>query len=173
MISVTQALTITGAIETEWFTPESALRGQIVHELTETFDCGELVFVPPGLEGYLQAYAEFVSVVQPVYHFSELEVVRASWRLGGRIDRVCELFGEPGILDFKTGAAASWHGQQLAAYNALYPTGSRWCLYLSANGKWKLKTYDDPMDHHKFMGALAKALDRVDALGDYWIPRAA
>lgn len=170
LISVTQVLGLAGRIDDQWFTPESALRGQIVHDLTEVFDRGEPLVIPAGLEGYMDAYAEFVAVVRPVYAASELKVWNALLGLGGRIDRVCSsLFGQPGVLDFKTGDPMPWHGQQLAAYNVLRPTGARWACYLSKNGRYRLRAYNDPVDHQRFMFDLARTRGTVTADGDYWI----
>lgn len=169
LISVTQVLTLAGRIDQTWFTPESAWRGQMVHDLTEQFDRGEDFVVPVGLEGYMDAYAEFVAVCRPVYHASELKVTNDLLGLGGRIDRVCTIWGDLGILDFKTGAQSSWHGHQLAAYNALRPTGCRWACYLNRAGGYRLVQYDDPMDHRRFMFDLARTRGTVTPNGDYWI----
>jgi hypothetical protein len=170
LISVTQVLTLAERIDCTWFTPESALRGQTVHAMTEAFDRGESFDIPDDLIGYMDAYAEFVAVAQPVYEATEVRVTNELLGVGGRIDRVvASLFGSPGILDFKTGPPAPWHGQQLAAYNAMCPRGVRWGCYLQRNGRYKLKTYDDPQDHRRFMFDLAKVRGTVQPDGDHWI----
>lgn len=172
LISVTQVLSLAGRIESKWFTPESARRGQIVHDLTEVFDRGDPLDVPYDLMGYIEAYANFVATVRPVYSASEVRVVNTTLGVAGRIDRVCsDLWGSPGIVDFKTGAPMPWHGGQLAFYNFLRPTGARWGCYLQANGRFKLKQYDDSLDHAQNMHDLAKARGTVYANGDYWINR--
>jgi hypothetical protein len=173
LISVTQVLTVAGRINTTWFTPEAAERGRIVHDLTEAFDSGGPLHCPPELLGYLDAYAAFLSGVRPVYSASEVKVASEALGFAGRIDRVCaDLFGQPGLLDFKTGDQYPWHGQQLAAYNALRPTGARWGCYLGSNGRFRLRQYDDPIDHRRFMFDLASARGMVTPDGDYWKPRA-
>jgi len=169
VISVTQVLSLAGRIDTQWFTEESRERGSLVHRLTESFDRREDVLVPPAVMGYMEAYQMFLSVVRPIYSASELAVTSDDDALGGCIDRVClSLFGEPGILDFKTGPPAPWHALQLAAYNALRPTGARWACYLQPNGRYKLKQYDDPMDHRKFVYDLEKVAGTVTPDGDVW-----
>lgn len=169
LISVTQVLQLAGRIDLTWFTEESRVRGQTVHDLTEKFDRGEALVIPPGLEGYMDAYAEFVATVRPIYLASEVAVTSELIGLGGRIDRVCRIWDQPGLLDFKTGAQSAWHGHQLAAYNALLPTGSRWACYLGKTGGYRLVQYDDPMDHRRFMFDLAKTWGTVTPDGDYWI----
>lgn len=172
LISVTQALTVAGQIDATWFTAESAWRGQEVHRLTEVFDRGEPLVIPAGLGGYVDAYAAFLQVVRPVYRASEVAVTSDRLKVGGRIDRVCrDLLGRPGLLDFKTSPPYPWHGQQLALYNRLKPTGARWGCYLRADGTYRLKRYDDPHDDRLAMAAVAHALGTVYADGDFWIAR--
>lgn len=167
LISVTQVLTLAGRIDATWFTEESRWRGQMVHTLTEAFDRGDPLQVPVGLEGYLDAYASMVAIVRPVYVDTECEV--QDGRCGGRIDRVCaSIFGEPGMIDFKTGPPSSWHGLQLAAYNAMRPTGARYGCYLQANGKYKLIPYEDSMDHRKFQYDLSRVRPRVIEVDGSW-----
>ena len=169
LISVTQVLGICGRIDDRWFTPESAWRGSRVHALTEDYDAGRPLKIEPGLEGYLEAYVRFLSTVRPVYAKSEVAVTSQYLRVGGRIDRVCaDFFGAAGLLDFKSGDPQPWHGQQLAAYNALHPTGARWGCYLRADGKYKVIQYADPADHRRFMRDLADAKQAVIANGNYW-----
>lgn len=168
MISVTQVLSLAKRIEDRWFTPEAAARGSAVHRLTEYLDAGVLTVFPAELDGYLSAYAAFIKTMRPTYLATEVKVTNDLLGLGGRIDRIAVLFGEPGILDIKTSVPAPWHGQQLAAYNVLRPTGSRWGLYLKANGTYKLKDYTDPIDHRRFMADLAATRGTVTAHGDYW-----
>jgi hypothetical protein len=170
LISVTQVLGVAGKIEDRWFTPESAERGSCVHAMTERFDQGLPLTMPDEWAGYLDAYATFLAIVRPVYAGSEVSVVSNELGLAGRIDRVCSsIFGAPGLLDFKTGEPQPWHGQQLSFYNLLKPTGARWACYLRADGKYRLRQYDDPADHRQNMFDLAHARGTVTIDGDYWV----
>lgn len=176
LISVTQVLTLAGRIDPTWFTEEACWRGSMVHHLTEQLDRGaEIDPIPPGLEGYMDAYWSFLQVCRPAYAHVELEVQDAALELGGRIDRIfASLFGvpEPGMLDIKTGPEQEWHGYQLAAYNRMEPTGARYGLYLKKNGRWRLKQYTDPMDDRRFMFDLAAQQGRVEPSGDFWVAAA-
>lgn len=169
LISVTQVLNLAGRIDTTWFTDESRWRGQVVHALTESFDRGDPLEIPSGLEGYIEAYASFKAVVRPVYIDTEVSVWSEELGFAGRIDRVCaSVFGEPGILDFKTGGASAWHGLQLAAYNALRPAGARWAVYLGKTGRYRLVPYTDPEDYRRFQYDLARVRGSVLPSGDFW-----
>ena len=171
LISVTQVLTLAGRINSEWFTEEAAAGGTAVHTLTEQYDRdGENVQCPAALAGYLNAYIAFLAQVRPVYVATEVTARNARLGLGGRIDRVCTaMFGSPGLIDFKTSEPYPWHGQQLAAYNVLHPTGARWGVYLGATGRFRVKQYDDPADHRRFMFDLATTRGTVTSDGDNWI----
>ena len=170
LISVTQILTLAGRIDDRWFTEESRDRGIAVHKLTEDMDRGGHFIIPPGLGGYADAYAKFLAVVRPTYAGSEVEATSDLYELGGRIDRVlADLWGFPGILDFKTGDPLPWHGQQLAGYNLILPSGPRWACYLRPNGSYALKQYDDPQDHREFVYDLARKRGTVLPDGDHWI----
>ena len=172
LISVTQVLELRGRIDKNWFTPESAARGSAVHELTEVFDMDTKLAgftCPEAYRGYLAAYAAFIKTMRPVYHATEVKVTNDLLGLGGRIDRIAEMFGQHGLLDLKTGQPSPWHGMQLAAYNVLRPTGCRWALYLRDNGTYRLKDYTDPIDHRRFMADLAATRGTVSPSGDYWI----
>jgi hypothetical protein len=169
VLSVTQILTLNGRIDKQWFTEESRERGTAVHAATEKFDRGETAVLPDEWRGYVAAYAKFLATVRPTYEASEVAATSVTMQFGGRMDRLCsDLFGHPAILDLKTGPPSPWHGQQLAGYNTLRPTGARYALYLKRDGKYRLMAYDDPMDHRKFMFDLAAAYGQVTAEGDYW-----
>lgn len=161
VISVTEVLTRAGRIDTTGFSPEAAERGTRIHALTEAFDYGESPDVPSALVGYLDAWWAFTATVRPVYAPDGIErrVVSDALRLGGRIDRVClDLFGGPALLDIKAGSPKPWHGEQLAFYNRLCPTGPRYAVYLMDDGRWKVQQYTDPLDDRRAMEDLAMVL---------------
>lgn len=171
VISVTQVLSLAGRIDSTWFTPESASRGEFVHRWTEAFDRGDsLQPLSVELMGYLEAYAAFKAVVKPEYCGSEVVVTSACHRVGGRVDRLCaDLLGEPAIMDIKTGPKYPWHASQLAAYNTIHPTGATYGLYLQPNGRYTLKRYSDPLAYRQFFEDLARAHRQVSPSTDRWL----
>ena len=171
-LSVTQVLTLAGRIESRWFSPEAAERGEMVHAFTEQVDKGGRTVLPSGMFGYGEAYLKFLYTVKPVWTHIEHEVHHDRWKLAGRIDRVASrLLGQPGILDIKTGGPMPWHAHQLAAYNAMHPSGVRWCLYLMPDGQYRLQHHEDARPYREFFLDVAKVQGTVTADGDYWVPK--
>ena len=176
-ISVTQVLGLAGRIDSTWFTPEAAERGSCVHRWTEQLDRGEDPQpLPDDWMGYAEAYVAFLHTVKPVWAPDGIEraVCRSDWGLAGRIDRVAlDVHGRPGIVDIKTGGKSPWHTHQLSAYNAMLPTGCRWTVHLSREGKYQLVRHDDVTAYRQFFYDLARVRGTVTAVGDFWIPAAA
>lgn len=191
LVSVTQVLKISGRIDPRLMQADAAARGTAVHTLTERFDRKDDVATRGELAGYVDAYAKFIGEVKPEFgdpdwiqrQFKlnwlseapgygliddqagavERRVRSAKYRAAGRIDRICrQIFGHPGIVDIKTGQPQKWHGEQLAGYNRLCPTGQRVGVYLQATGNYRVKVYTDASDDRKFMADLARVLAIVD-----------
>lgn len=172
-ISVTQVLTIAGAIDTQWFTPESAERGRLVHTITEEYDRGEPFHIPEHVEGYVYAYFSFINTCKPEYESIEEEVQCDVRNVAGRIDRICSrLFGRRAILDIKTGEPSAWHAKQLAGYNLirgeLIP---RYTLHLRKDGRYTIREHDSIIDYRAFEYDVALASGTVYANGNYWVRR--
>ena len=78
-------------------------RGTLVHAATEEMDRIGSVEVPDYLEGYLMAYARFISDYKPFWWMSEEIVYSENWNYAGRVDRFGTLkTGENILLDIKT-----------------------------------------------------------------------
>lgn len=189
MIGVTRILTTAGRIDARFFSPDAAERGTLLHALTEQFDAGTLRRVPDGLHGFMDAYAAFVGTVRPIYgspdwwHRSamladsptyghllddgnsvERYVQHARLGVRGRIDRLCvDILGYPAVLDLKFGAPLPWHAIQLAAYHRLCPAGARFAVYMTIDGRYKVRQYSDPRDDRRFMADLDTARRRLAA----------
>lgn len=170
---VTEILKAAGVIDATFLRDEAALRrGTIVHMCCELADKERVAqAVMPSFQmfgdmgayaGYLDAYKRFQHDHAPRYTHVEAGMLHATLRFGGRSDRICaDLCGQgPAILEIKTGHEAAWHGVQLAAYQMLFPTGSRWVVYLRPDGRYKLRRASDPADYGRFMQALADYRDR-------------
>lgn len=147
--SVTQALKIAGHIDTRFYSLEAAARGSAVHALCQYLDDGT-VPVPHGrivdliaergdeLQGYYEAYESFLFDTRVTYSGVEVLCAHPSGDYGGRPDRlVANLFGEQGVLELKTGDEEDWHAYQLALYQLMRPSGSRWAVYLGKNGRYR------------------------------------
>lgn len=174
-LSVTQILGLAGRIDRQWFTPEAAERGECVHYYCEQIDRGHDPHpLPADWQGYAEAYLSFLYTVKPVWAVDgiEREVYHPVWQIAGRIDRIAtDIFGHPGILDIKTGSKSPWHAHQLAAYNVMHPTGTRWALYLSVSGRYQLRRHTEVYAYREFLYDVARWRGTVTARGDYWVPR--
>lgn len=171
---VTTVLKAAGIIDTTFLRSAAALeRGTAVHAATQEADIlrswraeeptspDRFVFsrevsdtVPVG---YIKAYLAFLRDHAPRYTHVEAGLLHPTLAYGGRADRICaDLCGQgPAILEIKTGSPASWHGVQLAGYQLLFPTGSRWVVYLRDDGRYNLKRCTNAGDYGTFMQALA------------------
>ncbi len=117
--SVTGIITGAGLINTEWFNEAACWRGSVVHKCCE-LDCkGTLkeASVDPGATGYLMAWRAWRDRMGFVSEQIEERRLHADLGYCGTPDRIGRLAdGTRAVVDLKTGAAAKWHGIQLAAY---------------------------------------------------------
>lgn len=164
---VTSVLKEAGVIDATFLRNREALaRGSRVHSACEAIDlCRRAGLrtdativsdrLRPGEQGYADAYAAFVRDHAPKYSHVEVGLLHATLRFGGRPDRICAyLGGGPAILELKTGHPAPWHGVQLAAYQMLFPTGSRWVVYLRDDGRYAIRRMTGADDYQTFLSAL-------------------
>ncbi len=168
--SVTGILRAAGIIDTTFFTAPGRERGSQVHEALHYYDVGDLdeTSVPEHLKGYVAAYQKFLGVSGFKPLLIEMPVHSRKHGFAGRLDRFGLLNSNCVLIDIKTGKAPAWVSLQLAAYVLAlreieqYPAPiQRMALELTADGKFKLKSYDDPADTNRFLQALAVAKGKV------------
>lgn len=156
--SVTQVLRECGLIDGQWFTEEARLRGQYVAEATALIDDNDQLDeedLHPALLGYCKAWRGFKAESKCVILGSEEQVSNAIYRYAGTLDRRVMLNGIETIVDIKTGAAAPWHGLQLAGYAGCFGFPLRRAgVYLRENGEYGLVTYADETDLPTFLSAV-------------------
>ena len=172
IVSVTQALTLGGRIDARWFTPEARERGLRVHRHCELYDISlrdhvQVQQPEDDVSAEVEAYRAFVHDYRPRWTHIEQGFVHEFEVYGGRPDRVGLILrlGEKGTVEIKTGAEYDWHGLQLAGYQGLNPSGSRWVLYLGKNGKYKFIRCKRAADYADFRHALAGARAIVEGGG--------
>ena len=138
-----------GYIDSRFYPPEAAIRGQRVHALTAAYDLGSLErpeSLVDAYKGYLAAHVALVGQVKPTWLAVEEPFVHSRWLFGTRPDRVCQIHGLLGVLDEKSGGPEPWHGLQTAfqalavaeAYRVPEAALGRWTAYLEASGKYRL-----------------------------------
>lgn len=92
---------------------QAAARGTAVHEICEAMDYGLDPEIEPGLEGYAQAYSDFLRdyfpkwelIEQIVYYRVNGEVYTAPPLFCGTVDRYGTIDDKPAVLDIKTYAS--------------------------------------------------------------------
>src|SRR5262245_23208034 len=159
-IHVTEALALSGIVDTQWFTEESRARGTAVQLATRFLDEGDLdsSSVDPAILPRLRSYERFKAEVQPEILTIEEPVVNTTYRYCGTLDRRVRINRREGILDIK-GLPASSHGPQTAGYAGCFIGGerfARWGLYLQDDG-YRLIEFTGREDWSVFLASLTIA----------------
>lgn len=147
----------TGWIDDTWYQTEHSERGRIVHSLTADYDLGAIEnprSVESPFKGYLLAHVTAMGIMRPTILGVEEPVVHPRYRYGTRPDRKVIYNAAKAILEIKSGLKHKAHPIQTAlqaialeeefeleAHGIL-----RLCLYIKANGKFKLEPHDDRRD---------------------------
>lgn len=139
---------------------QAAARGTAVHEICEAMDYGLDPEIEPGLEGYAQAYSDFLRDYSPKWELIE-QIVSYETILGeapaycGTVDRYGTIDGNPAILDIKTYASLNTDSMisascQTALYRAAILSSvpiedlhkaeetRRYLLHLKKDGSYRL-----------------------------------
>ena len=161
LISVTQALTEAGLIDTRWFNDEAALRGSYVHQAILLHVEGDLADdqLDPVLQPYFAAYQRFLTESGFVVTACETRLYDDIVGYAGTVDLVGTLNGRSAVIDIKTGHCPSWVSLQLAGYARLlskqYPGIQRYALNLQADVTYRLHRFTDRHDEQVFLAAVA------------------
>lgn len=154
---ITGMLTRTGWVDRLWMTEESSERGRAIHKLTADYDLGALdpqTCVCGPYRPYLLAHVAAMRVLQLEILAVEEAIVHPRLRFGGRPDRAVRDAGEVGPFEIKSGEAARSHPIQTALQAILLEPvlmvpaefQKRQCLYLKANGRYKLEHHREASD---------------------------
>lgn len=141
-------------------------RGRAVHKATLLYDLGASLGAVeewrPEWEPYFEAYRAFRARVRSRWRWLEHPRVHRTLGYASIIDRVGEVEGHPALVEIKTGYPAAFHGPQLAGADLLL-TGRvrlglrrRLGVYLFRTGQFQVREYDEAVDYHRFMGAVAQ-----------------
>ena len=147
----------TGWVDPTFMTPEGRDRGTVVHGLTAAYDLGAIEdprSVTSAHKGYLLAHVEAMRILQLEILSVEEPTVHPVHLFGCRPDRAIDDRGRRGPLEVKSGAPEKGHPIQTALQAiALEPIllipaelQVRLCLYLRANGRFKLEQHRDRGD---------------------------
>ena len=147
LVRVTTALEEAGIIDSHWFTEESRLRGQYLHEAIALHHQDDLAAesLDPGLQPFWAGYVAFLTERGFMAAGGEHPVHDGIAGYAGRYD----LFGQfpalpdtaMDLVDVKTGRAATWVRLQTALYRRCLPEVTRcrrWALELPGDGRYRL-----------------------------------
>jgi len=138
-------------------------RGKAVHRACELHDNDDLdeSTVDPEIVGYLAAWRRFRRETHHEWENIEKRAYHPRYRYAGTADRTGKLFGNPALVDIKTGVPQPATGAQTAAYaNLHWPPGDaerkvhRYAVHLGASGMYHLIEYKDRTDFGVFLSAL-------------------
>jgi hypothetical protein len=160
--SPTRILREVGIIQGNRSAAEAAMeRGKDVHRLCEHADRGTLDWdlVEPDHGPYLKAWIKATVDLGVTWEAIEQPVYQATYGYAGTPDRVGVTHLGRAVYDIKTGVPQRWHALQLAAYQLALPFADgpyrRFGVYLSADGKYRIKEYADRSDDAVFLAALS------------------
>ena len=136
---------------------DAARRGKAVHEATEAIDYGLEPEEYPDIQGYVDAYYQFLFdhdvswvMVEHIVSFSRYEGEPPLYC--GTVDRYGVVDGQPAVVDIKTYASMSTEAQMTAScQTALYSDAivacgcraKRYILHLKKDGKYRLIDLDN------------------------------
>jgi hypothetical protein len=156
LLSVTTILKMAGLLNPQHYTEFARDRGALAHRALEWFDQGDLdeSTLDDRLVPYLDAWKLFKAEASFVVSAIELRLASAARGFAGTVDRIGKMSGRATVLDIKTGGPERWHALQVAAYaslvreadSAVTPRVQRACVYLAADGRYRLQLHDDRQD---------------------------
>jgi hypothetical protein len=138
---VTTVLKEAGLIDSTWFTPEAALRGQHVHTACALWDKGELdtCALDPVLVPYLEAWQKFRKESGVTPTIIEEPFYSLEHGFAGTIDRAWMDGKHFIVCDIKSGPLPDWLPLQLAGYSILINAFSGMGVELRDNGSYSVK----------------------------------
>jgi hypothetical protein len=142
-----------------WLLDEHKERGHAVHLACLAYDLGDEPAVAPEWKGYVDAWIAFSRAMRPMWRQLEQPRVSRTLWFAGTPDRVGLVSGRPSVLEIKAGAECDWHQIQTAAQDILTreagrPRQRRLVVYLTPEGRYRLREHDDPRDELHFLWAL-------------------
>ena len=153
-----------------WGSQSDKQRGSAVHRACHYYneDALKLDSVSPELMPYLEGWKAFKEMYKPEIIFSEHKLISDVWQIGGTFDVLADIIlrnnKKPSLvlLDIKSGQEHFTHGIQLAGYSFLVQSliglkiKEAWGVYLTKEGRFKIKIYNEPCWMTWFMALLNK-----------------
>jgi hypothetical protein len=148
LVRVTTALEEAGLIDTTWFTEESRIRGQYLHDAIKLHHEHDLAedTIDPVVLPFWAGYLDFLAESRFVIASAEQAVHDATQGYAGRYDLLGTFPDLPDtaldLIDVKTGKAPAWVKLQTALYRRCLIEVTRcrrWVLELPGDGRYHLR----------------------------------
>lgn len=164
LISVTQALSEAGLIDTSWYTAAAALRGTALHAAVQAYLATGVVPIDDELLPFFDAYlnfqldAGFIAAASEERLCDPLLGYAGTLDLRGRFQQYDASGDSSDLIDIKTGHIPTWVGYQTAGYARLFPdVKRRWVLNLRADATYRIQSLTQRTDERVFLAALTVA----------------
>jgi len=160
LISVTQALTAAGLVDTQWYTEEACDRGRRVHAWIAQHARGHVITLPDPAapeRPFVEAYLRFRRETDVTISTSERQVCDLALGYAGTYDALGLIGARPALFDWKTGSVPAWVGLQLAAYRRCLPLPfgiARYSVELRSDATYRLTEWRDKQDEQVFIAAV-------------------
>lgn len=152
--SVSDILQDMGFINTTWYTEQGADNGTRRHKVCELDDLDDLIeeSVDPDDLPYLEAWRQLKTETGITIIETEKRHFNTLYGYCGKPDCVALYKGHKEVWDRKTGSKEKWHRLQMGGYINLYDdVFAARCVYLQANGKFKLSDPYGRKDREDFL----------------------
>lgn len=169
--TATQVMGELGFINADFFTVESRIRGQRVHQGTHLLDVGDLDWdslkrieeaLGEPIVPYVQAWARFKRETGFISHIIERPCWNRRYRVGGVVDRIGEFPDDKydAVVDLKSMASGNkvpfWTAYQTGGYDEMIPRiggrpRKRYGVGLKPNGDFVIDPFTDVNDGLTFL----------------------
>lgn len=155
---VSEVLGALGLVDAQWFKEWHRVRGTAIHLALRFYLEGDLNWgsLDPRIVGYVESAIRFLELAKVEPQMVERPLGNRLYRFCGTPDVVGTAFGDPAIIDWKSGGLADTAGLSLAGYDILagFTYRRRIAVQLAEDGSLpKKRDLDRPQDYPRFLAA--------------------
>lgn len=156
---VSEVLGLLGLVDAQWYTEWSRTRGTAVHLALRFYLENDLDWksIDPRIQGYVQSAIRFLEDAKVTAEIVEKPLGSRIYRFCGTPDLVGTAFGDPSIIDWKSGGLTDVVGLAMSGYDILagFSYRRRIAVQLQEDGSLaKKRDLKDPKDYPRFLSAV-------------------